>query len=362
MKYFFIAGEKSGDQHAANLIAAIHREDSKCDAVGWGGDQMEQADMRLLRNYQTFTTFGIWEVLSRLKLYNDLLNVCLSDVIQENPDCLILVDFGGFNLRMAALAKKAGYKVFYYIPPKLWAWGKWRIHLIKRNVDRVYCVFPFEVEVFQDLGYDKIEYVGNPTFNSLAKVKNKRNDHSNSIVFLPGSRRGEVLRAIPVINDLAKFMPEREFYVSIVSNLDRHIYDSLEKLPNVHLESLAISDLVSKGSYAVVTSGTASLEMAFLNMPQVVVYRTSRITYLIARLLVRVKFISLVNILLGRGLIIELIQKRYSAKCIINGLKMLEQTDNQKKISEGYSEICEMLGEADPAENTARSIFNLCRS
>ncbi|MEQ9306630.1 MAG: lipid-A-disaccharide synthase [Marinoscillum sp.] len=366
MKYFIVAGERSGDLHGSNLIEQILHQDPEAEITGWGGELMESSGAKITTLYHEVNFMGFWEVLKNITTILRKLHQCKQEIRSCQPDVLVLIDFAGFNLRLARFAKRIGIKVCYYISPKIWAWNKSRIRLIRKSVDRMLVVFPFEEKFYQDLGFD-VDYIGNPIMDAITKnpQKHSYNDgvREKTIAFLPGSRKQEVMRSLEVIRRLVIVFEEYKFIVSTVSNLDTSIYDPLRDLPNVEIIDGHVYDVLRSSHAAIVTSGTATLEAALLNVPQVVVYRTSLITYLIAKALVGLNYISLVNLLLEKEVVTELVQGDYNAANIASELEtILSDSTKQKKISEGYSEIRVLLGEQSASKNAATAIIKLGRS
>lgn len=364
MKYFIIAGERSGDQHAARLAAQIFQQDHAAEISGWGGILMKQAGVSILRNYSTYSVMGFWEVLINIRHLSRELKRCKADILAFKPDVVILVDFPGFNLRMARFAKTRGFKTCYYISPKIWAWKKGRIRTIRKYIDKMLVILPFEKDFYQNLGY-QAQYVGNPSVEMLGshdwdKEFESRFSEKAVIAFLPGSRPQEVRVAVAEIAQLAVIFDEYTLLVSAVDNVDQDLYAPLYDIQNVEVIFGRSFELMKMAKVAIVTSGTATLEAALIDVPQIVVYKTSWLTYWVARWLIKVRFISLVNIIAGRGVVRELIQDEYNAMDITHHLELLLQDEGaQKKISEGYSEIRKLLGNEHASVNAARAVITL---
>ncbi|MCX6217116.1 lipid-A-disaccharide synthase [Spirosoma sp.] len=320
MNYYLIAGERSGDLHGANLIKAIRRYDSGSPGDepvfrAYGGEQMEAAGAVLVRHYREMAFMGFLEVVKNLGTIRRIMRECQADLLANRPDVLILIDYAGFNLRMARFAKKHGIRVFYYISPKVWAWNQRRALKIKATVDKLFTILPFETEFFAKYDYE-VEYVGNPLLDALAdfhpnpafRVENGIQDQP-IIALLPGSRHQEITSILPAMLETTRQFPGYQFVLGTVSNLPDSLYRSmLADFPHVICVSDAAYDLLHIATAALVTSGTATLETALLNIPQVVCYKTTGISYAIAKNLIAVPFISLVNLIANREVVKELIQ------------------------------------------------------
>ncbi len=366
MKYFIIAGERSGDMHAARLVIEICKKDHKAEIYAWGGDFLGATDAKLLQHYREISFMGLWEVVSNLQVIGKKLKLCKKQLQECAPDILILVDFPGFNLRMAAYAKSIGLKTSYYISPKIWAWKKGRIKKIKKYVDQMLVILPFEEDFYRELDFP-VHYVGNPLVEAIDAYPYDqefmgafRNDERSLVAVLPGSRQQEVIKAISVINELALDRPNTHFLVAGVDNLPREIYQDIDRLENVSLFYDKTYELLKVADVAIVTSGTATLEAAIIGARQVVVYKTSLLTYYIGRMLVDIKFISLVNLIAGRKVVEELIQMDYTAMHVLKHIDGLLR--NQKDIAEmekGYSEISIKLGKEKAAQNAALKVISM---
>lgn len=354
MKYFFIAGERSGDLHASNLIKELKRRDYEAVMEGFGGDMMESQGMRLLKHYSDYSFMGLWEVIKNLGTIGKRLRECKAAIIESNPDVLVLVDFPGFNLRMAAFAKELDIKTCYYISPKIWAWKKGRIKKIRKVVDKMLVIIPFEVEFYKSLDYE-VEYVGNPLMDTVRTFDYKELPTSGkqTVAVLPGSRKQEVEAAIPVVQEMATKKPNYDFLVAGVDNLPAEMYSSLDILENVKVINDRTYDILKVANAAVVTSGTATLEACLLSAPQVVVYKTSWLTYSIGKRLVKIDFISLVNLIAGREVVKEMIQHDFNATTVLEEVdRILNDADYCGNMMANYQEIKEKIG-FEPASKRA---------
>lgn len=368
MKYFLLAGERSGDLHGANLIRAIRRHDPEADLRAWGGDDMAAAGATLLRHYRDLAFMGVWEVLKNWRTLRGLMRRCREDILAFGPDAVVLIDYGGFNLRIARFAKTHGIRTFFYISPKVWAWNPRRALRIKRDVDRLFVIFPFEVEFFKKYDY-AVDYVGNPLFDAIAAFRpdpdflEKNNLRGKPLIaLLPGSRRQEVEAILPDMLRAVKHFPQYQFVVAAVSNLPRDLYDRLLGDWRLPLVTDAAYDLLAHAGAALVTSGTATLETALLNVPQVVCYRTSFLTYQIGRRVLSVPFISLVNLVAGRAVVTELIQGGLNEERLVSELRAITlDPERRARQLAGYAEIRQLLGEAGASERAGERMVMYLR-
>lgn len=361
MKYFFVAGEHSGDLHGSALITQLFSLEPEAEISAWGGVMMRHSGAKLLKSYHDYTSFGFWQVLVNIRHLKQQLDLCKQDINRLRPDVLVLIDFPGFNLRLAKYAKSIGVKVCYYIAPKLWAWNSSRVSIIRQYVDQLLVIFPFEVAYYQQFGIHAT-YVGNPSVEYLGAFmeKNKPKDSTVSIAVLPGSRGSEIKELLPVLKSVAEGLPELTFKVSRLNTLSIEKFREIERLSNVEICEEESRFLMNTSSLAIVASGTATLEAALLNVPQIVIYKTNKITYWLARLLVKIPHISLVNILLKSALLLELIQSDCSpGRLIMEIEKLIGDVEQQKKISEGYSEIRKILGTKSASASAAKIVQSL---
>lgn len=327
MKYYLIAGEKSGDLHGGNLICALKKYDPEATFRAWGGDEMQQAGAELVRHIKETAFMGIGEVAANLRKITRLMALCRQDMQQHQPDVVILIDYAGFNLRIAAFAKKLGCKVFYYISPKVWVWNKKRVEQIKANVDRMFAIMPFEKAFYAKEGYNKVDYIGNPLFDAIVKFRPDaafeavvRKDSRPMIALLPGSRVQEVKKILPVMVKVAKQFPDYQFAVAGVLHLPSQLYaPALEAGIPVYPEKAY--DLLHLSQAALVASGTATLETALFRVPQVVLYRTGWISALFFWFFIRLPFVSLVNLIAGKEIVKELLQTDCSTRRVAEELQ-----------------------------------------
>lgn len=361
MKYFFIAGERSGDLHGGNLIKAIKEENPDIEITGYGGDYMSEAGMSLISHYREISFMGFLEVVSNLRTIKRKIDQCKKDLLDQNPEVLILIDFPGFNLRMAEFAHKNGIKVAYYISPKIWAWKKSRIKKIRKYVDKMFVIFPFEVQFFRDLDYP-VEFVGNPLVEFIKeyvpdKVDIPRDEFQHIISFLPGSRLQEVSASIKTITNLAQRNPEWLILVAGVDNIPIDIYHPLKDQKNVRVFIGKTYEILNFADASVTTSGTATLETALWNVPQLVCYKTSTISYHIAKAVVKIKYISLVNLIADDQVVQELIQNDYTTEKVESELKrLLENKEYRKQMLKNYQKIRKLLTDESSSKKVALSL------
>jgi lipid-A-disaccharide synthase len=361
MRYFLIAGERSGDLHTSNLVKVIRKNDGDATMRGFGGEYMKEAGVEVTVHYSEMAVMGFWEVLTSLRKISRYLDRCKLEIVQFKPDVLILVDYGGFNKRIAAWAKKKGIRVFYYISPKVWAWNQNRAWKLKATVDKMFVILPFEKDFFKKFGWD-VDYVGNPVLDAIKAhhpdnafmSKNNLPEDKPVIALLPGSRKQELLNMIGPMADVVSSFPEFTFVVAAVNNLDQNLYQPLKAFPNVRFVFEDTYNLLQHSRAAVVTSGTATLETALFKVPQVVVYKTSAITYRIVKIIIRVPFISLVNLIAGREVVRELIQSDLSSENLINEIKQLVAGEKRDKMLHAYDEIFQALDTGSASENAGR--------
>jgi lipid-A-disaccharide synthase len=361
MKLFFIAGERSGDLHASNLIKEILKLDAGTEIVGFGGSLMENVGMRLLSHYREISFMGFYEVVKNLMTIRRKIKECEKLIKKERPDVLVLVDFPGFNLRMAKYAKTLGIKTAYYISPKIWAWKKNRIKKIRKVIDKMYVIFPFEVDFYESLNY-KVEYVGNPL---VEHVKNydfndfrDQTDKNKYIAFLPGSRSQEIQKSIPIIQSLANRNPALIFMVGGVDNVDREEYSEIESIKNVKVLFDRTYDILKYCDASITTSGTATLETALIGTPQVVCYKTSNISYQIAKRVVKLNYISLVNLIVDQPIVKELIQDDFTVEKLEEELQLLLNSASYlTKMKNGYAKVKETLTSKDASVTTAQLLL-----
>ncbi|MDL2228067.1 lipid-A-disaccharide synthase [Odoribacter sp. OttesenSCG-928-L07] len=363
MKYYIIAGEASGDVHGANLVHQIKKFDENASFRGFGGTNLRREGVNTIKDISEMSFMGFIEVLRGLFKVLQLLNLCKKDILENKPDVIILIDYPGFNLKIAKFAKKRNIKVIYYISPQIWAWHRSRVRLVKKYVDMMIPILPFEKDFYEKYGIN-VEYFGHPLMDELVKYKgiNFENEKSH-IALLPGSRKSEIKKMLPVFCETARINPQEKFIVAAMSIHQISFYEELlvDKPDNLVIEIDKTIELLVGAKVALVTSGTATLETAILHVPQVVCYRTTKTSYYLARRLSKVKFICLVNLILNRELIKELIQNKCTPLAITGEMKKLLNDKNcVEEIMKGYDELCEILNDAGASERAAKAIVENC--
>lgn len=367
MKYYIIAGEASGDIHAANLIKAIKAKTPDAQFRGWGGDLMQNQGCTIVKHYKDLAFMGFWEVFIHLRTILKNLSLCKKDILEYQPDIIILIDYPGFNLRIAEFAHKSALPVAYYISPQVWAWKRGRVKKIKAYVDDMMVILPFEEDFYAKYDYP-VHYVGHPLLDEISHfdsesdtVKNFRQRHGLDerpiVVMLPGSRKQEIKSMLPIMVKVAKHFPKYQFVISTVKWQTKSLYKNIaQNIPLIEGDTYA---MLMNAKAAIVTSGTVSLETALMGVPQVVGYRASWISYFIALLLVKgINYISLANLILDKQVFNELIQPAVNEKRLVFELDRLlhdkEVIDNMKR---DYKELQTILGSGGASEKAAAIVM-----
>lgn len=362
MKYYLVAGEASGDLHGANLMKALKDQDPEAEFRYFGGDKMKAEGGTLAKHYAEMAFMGFTEVLLNLRTIFRNLKTCKEDILAYSPDVLILIDFPGFNLKIAGFGKEKGIKVCYYISPKVWAWNQKRVLKIKKVVDKMFCILPFEVEFYKGWGM-KVDYVGNPLLDEKAsftpdpdfRAQHQLNEN-HIIALLPGSRKQEIERLLPAMLSVTEQFPDQQFVVAAAPGFPVIYYQQFIGAKNVKLVFGKTYDLLNVATAAVVASGTATLETALFHVPQVVVYKGGTISIAIARMLVKIRFISLVNLIMDRKVVTELIQEDCNTVNITDELLRLIDGPGRTKIMEDYRQLSVIMGEPGASARTASLI------
>jgi lipid-A-disaccharide synthase len=361
LKYYLIAGERSGDMHASNLMKQLKIQDPAAEFRFWGGEQMQAVGGELVTHYREMAFMGFVEVAASIFKISAFLKQCKQDILTWKPDVVILVDYAGFNMRIAKFAKEKGFKTFYYISPKIWAWNQGRVHGIKKSVDRMFVIMPFEKDFYQRFDY-QTDYIGNPVSDSVnahqvsADFLQKNGLGEKPIIaVLPGSRKQEIENMLRIMLQVMPDFPEQQFVVAGVSTFSPEFYAQFTQGTNIKILYEQTYDLLSHAEAALVTSGTATLETALFNVPQIVCYKTSAISYAIGKMVIKVKYISLVNLIADKEVVKELIQDELNPKNISGELKKLlfDKVYRQQQLN-GYAEIKAKLGTANTAEQAAK--------
>ncbi|MFP4556636.1 MAG: lipid-A-disaccharide synthase [Bacteroidales bacterium] len=369
MKYYLIAGEASGDLHASNLMKGIRQYDSDAEFRFFGGDLMAMIGGEPVKHYKKMAFMGFWEVVKNLKQISKNLKHCKNDIIEYNPDAVILVDYPGFNLRIAKFAKQAGFKVFYYIAPKVWAWRESRVKLLKKYVDHLMVIFPFEVEFFKKHGIDVI-FEGNPLIDALKQEEKEQKDFRKDnqlsekpiIALLAGSRKQEISYNLPIMTSLSKHFEDYQYVIAGAPSLSASIYEPYIENTNIKIVYNQTHDLLRNSTLATVTSGTATLEAALLNIPEVVCYKGSTISMLIAWAVIKIKFISLVNLIMKREVVKELIQYKLNRSSLLQEVRSLLPGEPKREVMlNDFKELKRALGTEGASVRFAESVVSLTK-
>lgn len=360
MRYYIIAGEASGDLHGSNLIKELQQLDNAATIRCWGGDKMQSTGATLVKHYKELAFMGFLEVAKNLKTIFRNLKFCKEDILHFKPDALILIDYPGFNLRIAEWAKAQGLKVIYYISPQVWAWKESRVKLIKRCVDKMLVILPFEKEFYKKWDYD-VEYVGHPLVKVIDEFSMENSALNTHVVaVLPGSRQQEILKKLPIMLAVSKSFPDHQFVVAKAPGIEESFYDELlSPYSNVSSVTNQTYQLLNQAKAAMVTSGTATLETALFNVPEVICYKGGSISYQIAKWLVKIKYICLVNLIMDKEVVKELIQEQLTVENLTHELNnILYNTAKQQKIKTDYAALKNLLSQGGNASaNAAKSIY-----
>jgi len=367
MKYYIISGEASGDLHGSNLIKELKKKDTSADIRCWGGDKMQAAGATLVKHYKELAFMGFIEVLNNLGTILRNIKFCKEDISSYRPDVLILIDYPGFNLRIAKWAKQQGYKIIYYISPQVWAWKENRVKLIKECVDKMLVILPFEKEFYKKWDYE-VEYVGHPLVEVVEEYKMQDTGYriqdagsGNIIALLPGSRKQEILKKLPIMLEVTKHFPAYRFVVAKAPGLEESFYTGL-LAPYSNVSSVADKtySLLMQSKAALVTSGTATLETALFGVPEVICYKGNALSYQIAKRLIKIKFIGLVNLIMDKEVMKELIQDALTVENLQHELGLLlDDPKKQQQVKEDYTALVNLLKKGGNASaNAAASIYS----
>ncbi len=365
MKYYIIAGEASGDLHGSNLIKALKKEDKDADIRCWGGDLMETAGGELAKHYKSMAFMGFLEVLKNLPAIFSNISFCKADIQKFHPDVLIFIDFSGFNLRIAKWAKAQGYRTNYYISPQVWASRAGRIKKIKRDIHHMYVILPFEKAFYAKYGM-QVDFVGHPLMDAIdnashTKAEDFRERHqldpSKPIVaLLPGSRKQEVQKMLSIMLSIPAQFAKYQFVIAGAPSLDREFYGPFLKETSVGFVNNQTYSLLKHSHAALVTSGTATLETALFKVPQVVCYKGNWVSYQIAKRIITLKFISLVNLIMDKEVVKELIQSDLTPKNLAVEFQKIAQGDKREQVLKDYDELALKLGGIGASEKAAKLI------
>ena len=366
MKYYIIAGEASGDLHGSNLMKAIFKEDSSAEIRFWGGDLMQNTGGTLVKHYRELAFMGFVEVLFNLKTILNNIKFCKEDIQQFQPDVIIFIDYPGFNMRIAQWAKEKGIKTHYYISPQIWAWKENRIKTIKRDVDKMYVILPFEKNFYEDKHHYPVDFVGHPLIDAIQNQKpiepatfRTENNLSEKpiIALLPGSRKQEITKMLSVMLSVVDDFPDYQFVIAGAPSQEFSFYENFITKKNIRFISNKTYDLLKIAHAALVTSGTATLETALFKVPEVVCYKGSWVSYQIAKRIITLKYISLVNLIMDEEVVTELIQDDCNTKNIKKELTKILDSQYRQKLLAKYDILERKLGGTGASEKTAQLII-----
>ncbi|MBF00058.1 lipid-A-disaccharide synthase [Flavobacterium coralii] len=366
MKYYIIAGEASGDLHGSNLMKEIYRIDPEAEIRFWGGDLMQQAGGTLVKHYRDLAFMGFAEVVQNLRTILGNIKFCKKDILSFKPDVILFIDYPGFNMRIAKWARLQGFKTHYYISPQIWAWKENRIKAIKRDVDKMYIILPFEKDFYETKHQFPVEFVGHPLIDAIqnrqatdteAFKKEFGLDSRPVIALLPGSRKQEISKMLSVMLSVTDSFPDYQFVIAGAPSQEYDFYKQFLNNKNIHFISNRTYDLLSVAHAALVTSGTATLETALFKVPEVVCYKGSWVSYQIAKRIITLKYISLVNLIMDREVVKELIQDEFNTKNLKAELQKILDPAHREKLLKDYDLLEQKLGGAGASATTAGLIF-----
>lgn len=366
MKYYIIAGEASGDLHGSNLMKSLYAQDPEANIRFWGGDLMQQTGGILVKHYRELAFMGFIEVVFNLRTILKNIDFCKDDIAKFNPDAIIFIDYPGFNMRIAKWAKRLGIPTHYYISPQIWAWKENRIAAIKRDFDHLYVILPFEKDFYEKKHGFPVEFVGHPLIDAIHNrietdqitfVKENNLENKPIIAILPGSRKQEINKMLSVMLSVVDSFEEYQFVIAGAPSQDFSLYEPFLKHKNVKFISNKTYDLLSHSTAALVTSGTATLETALFKVPEVVCYKGNWVSYQIAKRIITLKYISLVNLIMDKEVVTELIQDQCDTKNITVELQKLLDSNYRKKILSEYENLEQKLGGTGASEKTAMLII-----
>lgn len=367
MKYYLIAGEASGDLHASNLMKALKEQDPNAEFRFWGGDLMQQQGGELVKHYRELAFMGFAEVIANLKTILRNISFCKEDISKFKPAAIIFIDYPGFNMRIAKWAKEEGYKTHYYISPQIWAWKENRIKAIKRDVDEMYVILPFEKQFYEEKHNFPVHFVGHPLIDAISnqnlvdarKFKKQHGLNDKPIIaLLPGSRKQEISKMLEIMLSVTDYFQDYQFIIAGAPSQDEEFYKGFIKKSPVKLVINKTYEVLSLSHAALVTSGTATLETALFKVPEVVCYKGSFISYHIAKQIVNLEYISLVNLIMEREVVTELIQRKFNKNSLKRELRKILEEENRKKLFEDYYLLEQRLGGKGASQKTAQLIFN----
>ena len=365
MKYYIIAGEASGDLHGSNLIKEIIELDPSAEIRAWGGDKMKNAGAKVVKHFKDLAFMGFYEVLINIVTILKNISFCKKDILEFSPDKIIFIDYPGFNMRIAKWSKKYKFETVYYIAPQLWAWNEQRIKNIKKYINSLYVILPFEKEFFELKHNYPVKFLGHPLVDSISNFKKNYDSSKEQIIsnkkpiiaILPGSRKQEIKKILNTVIKIIEYFPNRQFIVAGAPNIELSYYNSSLKNKNIKVIENKTYELLSISTAAIVTSGTATLETALFKVPQVVCYKSSYFSYFIAKLIVKIKYISLVNLIMDQQIVKELIQQDCNKVNITNELKKILDLNHRKSLLIKYDELTSVLGNYGTSKRVALDII-----
>lgn len=364
MRYYIIAGEASGDLHGANLIRSIKLTDAQAEIRCWGGDLMQAAGGELVMHYRQLAFMGFSEVILNLPTILANIRFCKKDLIAYQPAVLICIDYPGFNLRIAKWAKKQAIKVVYFIAPQVWAWKENRVPSMRASIDRLLCILPFEKNYFKDRWNWEVDYIGHPLMEAIENERNLSHpipalSETPLVALLPGSRKQEILKKLPIMLSVVQYFPNMHFAIAQAPGIDDAWFKSLvPHSTQIHIVKDNTYALLSHSKAALVTSGTATLETALLNVPEIVCYKGSTLTYTLAKYFVKIKFIALVNLIMNKEVVKELIQENLTTQNLVTELKLLlEDPTKKSQIQADYTLLKKCLNTGTKATAVAAKII-----
>jgi lipid-A-disaccharide synthase len=365
MKYYIIAGEASGDLHASNLIKQLNLMDMQADIRAWGGDLMQTQGASIAKHYRDLAFMGFLEVLMNLKTILGNISFCKKDILAFHPDIIVLVDYPGFNLRIAEWANKQGFKVIYYISPQVWAWKKNRVYKIKKYVNKMIVILPFEKDFYAQYDY-QVSYVGHPLLDALPQADENADeirkklglDQRPVIALLPGSRKQEVRKMLKIMLTQPKYFPDHQFVIAGAPSLEEAFYKGFIGNKDIKWVGNQTHQLLRLAQAALVTSGTATLETALIGIPEVVCYKGSQISFEIAKRIVNIKFISLVNLIMDKEVVKELIQQELNEKNLKKELGKILSNSGREDMLQAFAELKLKLGDGGASERAAKIVYN----
>ncbi|MCG8577986.1 MAG: lipid-A-disaccharide synthase [Flavobacteriales bacterium] len=367
MTYYLIAGEASGDLHGSNLLKALKIQDKEAEFRFWGGDQMAEVAGQPVKHISELAFMGFVEVVANLRTILSNIKLCKNDILSFQPDALILIDYPGFNMRIAEFAKENGIAVHYYISPQVWAWKQNRVHKLKKTVDEMYCILPFESDFYKKFDFD-VQYVGHPLIDAIENYKstalskkefvaNYDLDNRPILALLPGSRKQEIKIKLPIMLEAAKQMKEHQILIAGAPTISAEFYKEISQGTTIKVIPNKTYDLLNNADLAMVTSGTATLETALFKVPQVVCYKGNSISYHIAKRLIKVNYISLVNLIMDQEIVKELIQNELTPENILQELKKFTP-EKRTEIQSQYEELRSKLGGGGASEKLASLLID----